>query len=158
MIHPPNSEARRALAMLPSGVFVVTSSFEGKKGGVLVKSVMPCADEPLLVCVAAWKGHGIEPLIRDSRHFCVNQIDPDDKLVLRMFQGHISEHASSFDSLPTERIVSQSPAIKRALVAIDCEVVRHLDMEADHELYIGLVLGARVYRQAGAGAMTNDAK
>jgi hypothetical protein len=28
---------------------------------------------------------------------------------------------------------------------MDCTVMRHLDVEADHELYIGQVLACRVY-------------
>lgn len=138
-------DARHALSLMPCGIFVMTATFEGKRGGVRVRSVAPCADEPLLISVAAWKGHGIEPLIRDSHHFAICQLDPEDRLLLKKFSGHLSDHADQFDSVATERLVSGAPVIKRSLLAIDCEVVRHFDMEADHELYIGLVLGTRVY-------------
>lgn len=145
-------DARRALSLMPCGIFVMTAMFEGKRGGVRVRSVAPCADEPLLISVAAWKGHGIEPLIRDSHHFAVCQIDAEDRLLLKKFSGHLSDHADQFDSVATERLVSGAPVLKRSILAIDCEVVRHFDMEADNELYIGLVLGSRVYAQTNGHA------
>ncbi|MFO0834563.1 MAG: flavin reductase family protein [Phycisphaerales bacterium] len=138
------ARTKDVLTRIPGGLFVMTSSFEGKRGGVLVKSVMPVAEEPLLLAVAAWKGHGLEPIIRDSHFFGVSMIDPSDRVLVRRFSGHLSEHGDQFDSVATERIVSTSPILSRSIIAIDCEVVRHFDIEADHELYIGLVLGAKV--------------
>jgi len=138
------ARTKDVLTRIPGGLFVMTSSFEGKRGGVIVKSVMPVAEEPLLLAVAAWKGHGLEPIIRDSHFFGVSMIDPSDRVLVRRFSGHLSEHGDQFDSVATERIVSTSPILSRAIIAIDCEVVRHFDIEADHELYIGLVLGAKV--------------
>jgi len=137
-------DARTAMGLIPSGMWVMSSAFEGKRAGVIVKSVSACADEPLLLAVAAWKGHGIEPIIRDSHHFAVSLIDPDDRLLVRKFSGHLSENPDQFDTVSTERLISGAPLLTRSRVAFDCEVVRHFDMEADHELYIGLVLGARV--------------
>lgn len=133
-----------ALALIPGAKWVMTAQLDGKRGGVLVRSVSACADEPPLIAVAAWKGHGIEPIIRDSRHFCVCLIDPEDRLMARKFTGHLSDHADQFDSLPTQRLVSGAPALKRCRLAVDCEVVRHIDVEADHELYVGLVLATLV--------------
>ncbi len=148
-IGPPMNEAppqnvTAALALIPGGKWVMTTQLDGKRGGVLVRSVSACADEPPLIAVSAWKGHGIEPMIRDSRHFCVCLIDPEDRLLARKFTGHLADHADQFDSLPTQRLVSGSPALKRCHLAIDCEVVRHIDVEADHELYVGLVLATLV--------------
>lgn len=120
----------------------MTSSYEGacRRGGV-VKSVMPVAEEPLLLAVAAWKGHGLEPIIRDSHYFGVSMIDPTDRVLVRRFSGHLSEHGDQFDSVATERDPCRRCRIlSRSIIAIDCEVVRHFDIEADHELYIGLVL------------------
>lgn len=152
------ARTKDVLTRIPGGLFVMTSSFEGKRGGVIVKSVMPVAEEPLLLAVAAWKGHGLEPIIRDSHFFGVSMIDPTDRVLVRRFSGHLSEHGDQFDSVPTERIVSTSPILSRSIIAIDCEVVRHFDIEADHELYIGLVLGAKVFTPEHPLAAHNPAR
>ncbi|MCC6426119.1 MAG: flavin reductase family protein [Phycisphaerales bacterium] len=141
---PAESLISRALAMMPGGTYIITASFEGKKAGATVRSAMPCSYDPLLVCAASRKGHGIEPIIRDSRHFAICLLDAQDKLMARKFCT-MSREADAFDSLPIETLISGAPIIKRSLLAIDCEVVRHFDLEADHELYIGRVLAARIY-------------
>lgn len=150
MNSPTQTEVLRALCLLPSGLYVMTSAFEGKRAGVLVKSVQSCADEPLLISVAARKGHWIEPMIRDSHCFAICRIDPNDKLVVRKFMGPPlpGDHGDPFDSVATETLATGSPVIKRSIVALDCEVVRHFDLEADHEIYVGQVMSGKIYAQA----------
>lgn len=156
MTSPMQTEVLRALCLLPSGLYVMTSAFEGKRAGVLVKSVQACADEPLLISVAARKGHWIEPMIRDSHCFAICRIDPNDKLVVRKFMGPPlpGDHGDPFDAVATETLSSGAPIIKRSILALDCEVVRHFDLEADHEIYVGQVLAGKVYAPAHA---TTDA-
>lgn len=143
------TDARRAMALLPRATFLLTAAHEGRRAGQIVGCAQPCADEPMLICVAARKGHTIEPLIRDSRAFAICRIEPDDRLLLRKFGPlRVPESQNDpFDSIETDRLISGSPIPRRSLLALDCEVVRHLDIEADHELYIGLVLGGRVYAE-----------
>lgn len=140
----------RALSLLPAGHFVLTSAFEAKRSGMIVRWVQPCAEEPLLVSVAARRGHSIEPLIRDSHAFALCRVDPEDKLVARKFAVHRppDDAGDPFDSVPVETMVTGSPVLKRSQLVLDCEVVRHFDLEADHELFIGLVVAGR----AGPGA------
>ncbi len=142
----------RALAMLPSGCFVLTAAFETKRSGMIVRWVQPCADEPLLIAVAARRGHSIEPLIRDSHCFAVCRIDPEDKLMTRKFAVHRppDDTGDPFDSMAVDTLATGSPIIRRSPLVLDCEVVRHFDLEADHELFIGLVRAGRV--SAGGGA------
>src|SRR6187549_3206923 len=110
------AEARRALDLFPRGSFLLTASFEHKRAGQMVGSVQPCADEPMLICIAARKGHPIEPLIRDAHCFAVCRIDPDDKLLSRKFGAtHPPERGDPFDSLEIERLVTGAPVPKRCL-------------------------------------------
>lgn len=136
-----------ALNLLPGGVFAITAAFDGHRSGCLAKSVQPCADEPLLICVAVRKGHTVDTLIRDSRRFGVCRIDPSDKLAVHALSTsgdyEPEERHDPFDSLPVMTLETGSPLLRRALLNLDCEVVRHFDMEADHELFIGLVLAAQ---------------
>jgi flavin reductase (DIM6/NTAB) family NADH-FMN oxidoreductase RutF len=139
------SEAQRALANLQAGLYVLSSQFEGKRAGVVVRSAQPCADEPPLLCVAVRRGHWIEPIIRDSHCFAISRIKQADRLLLRKFaETSRPRDGDPFDCMPTLRLVTGAPVIAKASLVLDCEVVRHFDLEADHELYIGLVVGARV--------------
>ncbi|HRQ72197.1 MAG TPA: flavin reductase family protein [Phycisphaerales bacterium] len=142
-------DPKAAIERVPGGTFVMTAAFEGKRAGVVVRSVQPCAEEPLLICVAAKKGHWIEPLIRDSHAFAICRVSPDNRLIQRKFSTELADHDETrgdpFDAFPTETLVTGSPVLLRSIVAFDCEVVRHFDLEADHELFVGLVLASRMY-------------
>jgi flavin reductase (DIM6/NTAB) family NADH-FMN oxidoreductase RutF len=133
------------LAQLPCGQFVLSGAYEGKRAGVLVRSVIQCASEPPLVCVCMEKGHWVSPIIRDSHHFGLSRIPPTDKLMLRKFSDAARPRdGDPFDCLQVERLVSATPLLSRASLIIDCEVVRHLDLEADTEMFIGRVLNAKL--------------
>lgn len=136
-----------AIAQLPSARFLMTSAFEGKRAGVLVRSVQSVADEPPLLAVALRRGHWIEPLIRDSRHFALCLIEAADRLVLRKFaEATKREPGDPFDALPLETLVSQSPVLRRSPLVFDCEVARNLDLEAECGLYVGIIVGVRTAR------------
>ncbi len=138
----PKLEQALGSALAP---FVMTSAFEDRRTGVVVKNVLQCADEPLLICVAARKGHWIEPLIRDSRVFAVCRLDPEDRLARRRFADDRTEdQGDPFDGLPVSRLKTGAPILDRSTAVLDCEVVRHFDLEADHELYIGQVLAVKL--------------
>ena len=142
----PHAEARRAIAQFSSGSFLLTACYEHKRAGQIVQSAQPCADEPMLVCIAARKGHPIEPLIRDAHCFAICLFEPDDKLLLRTFGSLPAPgRGDPFDALELDRLATGAPIPKRCKAALDCQVVRHLDLEADHELYIGQVLAGRAY-------------
>lgn len=147
-------DVEAAIGMLPSGLFLMTSAYEGKRAGHIIKSVQVCSEQPRLVCVAARKGHSIAPLIRDSHRFAICVIAAPDAGMLKRFEAEVApdELGDAFDALATETLHSHAPVLKRALVAIDCEVVRHFDLEADHELFIGSPTAARVYRTAASPA------
>lgn len=143
----PSGQHLAALSRLPTGLFLMTASYDGKRVGVIVNSVQPCSQEPPLICITMRKGNGIEPLIRDSRCFAVCMMDPSDKLLHKKFGSTTRprESGDPFDCLPLERLVTGAPVVKRAIAAFDCEVVRHIDIEAEYEIYIGLVVASREY-------------
>ncbi|MCH7791235.1 MAG: flavin reductase [Planctomycetes bacterium] len=146
--HPnKNLSGDMALAYLPAGRYVLTSAYDGARAGVLVHWVQPCAEEPALLAVAAKRGHCVEPLIRDSRAFAICVLRSEDRLLVRKFQSPHppDETTDPFDSLDVETFSTGSPVLTRSVVAYDCEVVRHFDLEADHELYIGQIVAACVY-------------
>ena len=150
MIIKPLDWARVIAENVPSGTFVVTSSFDGKRAGVLARAVAPCATEPLLLMLSLRKGHSIAPLIRDSRHVGVCRVESSDRLLMRKFCDTESgpdladEHAGDpFDSVPVQTLQSGVPILKRSSLALDCEVVRHFDLEADCEIYVVAVVACR---------------
>ncbi len=138
-----------ALGLFPSGVFLMTAGFDGKRGGMLVHHVQRCGTDPAMICVAARKGHTIDPLIRDSRAFALGVLGGGDKLIERRFRHNSQapcEHApvgedDPFDAIETTTLVTGSPMIPRCTTWFDCEIARRVDLEAETELFVGVIVG-----------------
>lgn len=143
MSNPGATDAPSALRWIPSANFVMAAAFEGARAAILVSWVQRCATEPMLVSVAVRKGRPIEPIIRDSHAFALSLLAPDDRLVLRRISDSDEHAGNALDSIDCETLRTGSPCVRRAVLALDCEVARHIDLDADHELYIGLVVASK---------------
>ncbi|MFG0285849.1 MAG: flavin reductase family protein [Phycisphaerales bacterium JB039] len=141
MTHPDPLAA--AADRLPSGLFLMTAAHD-TRAGAIIRWAQRCAEEPVLVAVALPKGHTIAPVIRDSRAFGLCEVRPDDKLLLAKFSKPEppDEQEDPFASLRVRTLKTGAPLLAGSTLALDCEVVRHFDLEADHEIYIGQVVAA----------------
>ncbi|MHA7813445.1 MAG: flavin reductase family protein [Phycisphaerales bacterium] len=157
------SVVESAMGVFPSGLFLLTSAFDDKRGGMLVHDVQRCGTDPAMICVAARKGHTIDPLIRDSRAFALGVLGEENRLIRRRFERCDTpprEHPASgdedpFDAIATRTLVTGSPIIERCTMWFDCEVARRVDLEAEMELFVGVIVGvlwdgkvAKVARQS----------
>jgi flavin reductase (DIM6/NTAB) family NADH-FMN oxidoreductase RutF len=144
--HQDPAAIERALGLLPTGRFLLTSAFDEDRRGVIVHSAQPCGREPWLLAVALRKGHAIEPVIRDARCFALNAVGEREKLFAKKFADHAppDNEEDPFDAIPVRTLVTGAPVLKRPGLAYDCEVARHFDLESDCELYVGLVRAVRL--------------
>ncbi|MHC4948004.1 MAG: flavin reductase family protein [Planctomycetota bacterium] len=143
-----NGPIADAMIQIPNGLFVVTAAFEEARSGVLAHWVQQCSTTPPMIMVAMAKGQPVEPLIRDSRAFALCQVGADDRLLHRKFATAPDRHDDPFISLSTRCAPSGAPIVERALSYLDCELVRLIDIEADHLVYIAQVLSGGVLHEA----------
>ena len=145
------------VARLRSPQGLMTAQFEGERAGVLIRSVQVCADDPVLISLVVPRGHSIDPLIRDSHAFAVCLLGEQNKLIKRKFaetqkpEGALDSDEprdDPFDAFRVCELATGSPILDRVPAVLDCEVVRHFDLEADHEIYVGHVVAARIYDEA----------
>jgi flavin reductase (DIM6/NTAB) family NADH-FMN oxidoreductase RutF len=134
------ADLTRALALLPSVPAVMTSAFENKRSGILVDRLMLAADEPPCIAIAVPKGHRIATLVRDSHSFCLNLVDPKHRLLIKKFEN--GAEADAFELLESRVLATGSPGLMRAMACLDCDVMRHFDLESDHEMYVGQIMAA----------------
>ncbi|MHC4220492.1 MAG: flavin reductase family protein, partial [Planctomycetota bacterium] len=127
------------MGQIPCGRFILTAAYKDARMGVLVDWVQQCASSPLMIVAAVATGLPVVPLIRDSRCFVLCQICADDRLLEKKFAGLPAHGDDPFDTLATTAAPSGSPILRRALSFLDCEVVRHIDLESDFGLYVGRV-------------------
>ncbi|UCD73769.1 MAG: flavin reductase [Phycisphaerales bacterium] len=138
-----DSDLISAFDQIPCGLFLLTSAHEGLRSGVLARWVQQCSLNPPLVMVALPKGSPVEPLIRDSHSFALCQISDGDRFLTRKFSIMPDRSEDPFDTLSTFPAPSGSPVVRRAMSYLDCEVVRHVELESDCRLYVGEVRDGR---------------
>ena len=133
------SPLSQAIGQIPSGLFILTAAYNGSRSGVLVAWVQQCATRPPLVMAAVSTTMPVVPLIRDSRNFALCQVSAEDRLLARKFDRLAMDLEDPFMSLPVTVSPNGAPILQNALSWLDCEVIRHIDLESDYGLYVGRV-------------------
>ncbi len=132
-----------ALARIPQGLYILTAQHEEQRSGILVSWVQQASFKPPMVCVAVGKGRSIMPLISESRAFTLCQIPKGDRVLLRKFSGGSDLKDDLFLGMELLQVTgAKSPVLGQALSYLSCEVVCHMDIEGDHDLFIGQIRAA----------------
>ena len=139
---------RSALESIPHGEFMLTAAHGRRSNGVLVDFVGQCANDPPMLVVATAKGQVLTPLIRDSRSFVVSVITDATRPLSRRFARSNVENEDPFMGLPTDTTRRGTPILARTGAWFECELVRHFDIDADCELYVGTVDDVHVSSQS----------
>lgn len=131
-----------ALGAIPMGVFLLSAQHEDRKQGMICSWVQQTCFDPPMVCVAVAKGRPIMPLISESRRFALCQLDAEDKIIQRKFRhpGELEDDAFlGFELMPSS--LGNLPVIKQCHAWLECELACHMDVEGDHDLFVGHVRG-----------------
>jgi flavin reductase (DIM6/NTAB) family NADH-FMN oxidoreductase RutF len=131
-----------ALGRIPSGLFILTAAHEDRRSGMLCSWVQQLCFEPPMVSVAVAKGRPIMPLISESRRFGLCQLSKDDKVVLRKFSSGVDSSEDPFLGFDLIHNTTGIPVFANTLSYFECELASHLDVEGDHDLFVGRILAA----------------
>jgi len=152
MHRPTAAKLEELFSQIPTGLFVLTAAQDGMRFGVLARWVQPCSRKPPLVMVSIATGLPIEPIIRDARAFALCQLPVDDRVLSRRFAEPLDRGEDPFITIPHFETAAGAPVPDRSLLYYDCRLVRHVDLEADHRLYVGKVVGADMVQADGEQA------
>ena len=137
-----------ALELIPHSEFLLTAAQGRRSNGVLVDFVGQCANNPPMLVVATAKGQVLTPIIRDSRSFVVSLITDSTRPLARRFARSSVESEDPFIGLPTSTTSRGTPVLARTVAWFECELVRHFDIDADCELYVGTIVDVMVTDEA----------
>lgn len=133
-----------ALGRIPAGLFVLTARTEERRGGILASWVQQVCFQPPMVCVSVAKGRPIMPLISESRQFALCQLPEGDRVLTRKFSSHMDQSEDPFLGFDlVEHTVLHAPVLAGAMAYLECEVACHMDVDGDHDLFVGIVRGGR---------------
>lgn len=134
-----NDALAGVLKRIPTGLYVMMAAHEHRMHGVVIKYVQRVSVEPPLVLIALPKGQTIVPLIHDARSFAICQIAADDRFMQRKFGTDDGANEESLHGIDILRRTTGSPILARCQAFLDCDLVRHADIDGDHDIYVGLV-------------------
>ncbi len=138
------NKVSKAIGCIPAGLFILTARYEDRATGILASWVQQVSFAPPLISVAVAKGRPIMPLISESRHFGLCQLPEDEKIILRKFASGVDAADDPFLGLDMNHdTVTGVPIFNKILSYLECEVQCHVDVEGDHDLFVGVVRGGR---------------
>ena len=136
-----------ALGRIPSGLFILTAKNEHHRTGMLASWVQQVSFEPPMVSVAVAKGRYIMPLISESRHFGLCQLPQGEKVIMRKFASRCSPSEDPFLGFEMiNKTVTEVPILANVLSYLECELTCHLDVDGDHDLFIGTIRGGSLFK------------
>ncbi len=137
---PVKESIGQAIGRIPSGLFVLTAQNDEQRTGMLASWVQQTCFEPPMVSVAVAKGRPIMPLISEARHFGVCQLPLDEKIIMRKFANGCKPGEDPFLGFEMKSNSTWSaPILANVMSYMVCELVCHIDVEGDHDLFIGKV-------------------
>lgn len=135
---------RETLSFLPGGVTVVTAREpDGSPAGLTATAVCSVSLRPPLVLVCVEDGSSTRSAIAREKSFAVNLLDEDQAPLARRFAGGRTD---KFDGVPWATAETGAPVLEAAVGYVDCRVERRMSDAGDHEIYIGEVRAAEIFR------------
>jgi len=77
--------AAAAVGRIPSGLYIITTLFEGRKEGFLGSWVQQAAFAPLLVSIALKPGRACHAAIKAQGRFCINIVGHNNGGLMKPF-------------------------------------------------------------------------
>ena len=130
----------RALARLPSGLFVLTAGTGDDATGMLASWVQQVGFEPPALMVALKKGRPIEHLVRRDGVFCVAVLDQRSKPLLGHFARGFEPGEPAFTGVETAVSSVGVPFPTAAHAHLACRVLGVADDWSDHAVICGEVV------------------
>ncbi len=151
---------KKGMRQLAGGVTLVTTLWNGERGGLTATAVCSVSAEPpqLLACVN--KAASAHDLIIASGIFCVNLLASNHVKLAWRFSGQDSiEGDARFKDGTWRKLVTGAPVLTDALASFDCKTVRHIEASS-HTIFIGAIVdvavsGGRPLIHADGGFLTD---
>lgn len=135
-----------ALGQIPSGLFILTAQYKDRRHGMLASWIQQVCFEPPMVSVAVGKGRPIMPLIRDASCFGLCQLPQNDSAIMKKFASGILPDEDPFVELKMiDNHDISVPILANVLSYLVCDLVCHMDLKGDHDLFIGSIHAGRYF-------------
>src|SRR5437870_1014997 len=109
----------KALGRIPSGLFILTASHEGRSSAMLASWVQQCAFEPPAISVALAKDRPIYELVRESKAFAVSIVPEGDTTLMKKYARGVPAGQDPFAGVRIQSAPSGGVVLADALAWLD---------------------------------------
>ncbi len=134
---------RASMRQWATGVTVVTTSSEGRRGGMTVSSFTSVSLEPPTVLVCLSKATYTHELVLESGVFAVSMLAAGQEALSNRFAGLDPAVTDRFEGLVTITAETGSPLLPGAAAWLDCRVQSAVDTST-HTIFVAEVVYAQV--------------
>jgi len=136
-------EIEKAMRLITSGVYVVTTRWENQLNGLTVAWLSRASFSPPLVSVSIGKTRFTCELILKSRVLAVNILAEGQEELARHFGFKSGRKVNKFEGLSYHQAVTGSPILQGVAAYLDGRVVGEMDA-GDHLIFLTEVVEAGV--------------
>ena len=136
----------RAIACIPTGLYIVTTLVDGKPIGFVASFLMQMGFAPPTLCVAVGKERGPLAPMRASGRFAVSVLDGGSASLMGAFFRKYPASESVFDHVAHAKAPSGMPVLTGALAWLDCKASGEHET-ADHVVVFGTVEHGALLRE-----------
>jgi flavin reductase (DIM6/NTAB) family NADH-FMN oxidoreductase RutF len=137
---------KKALLMIPYGLYVLGATHGGKSTVATVNWVTQTAFAPPLVVVGIKKDSGSHAMVKDSKKFTISFLETGQKKIATSYFKHVEPQNGKFGEFAFESGKNGCPIIIDAPAAVECEVVGFYEL-GDHSTVVGKVTEGHLKRE-----------
>jgi flavin reductase (DIM6/NTAB) family NADH-FMN oxidoreductase RutF len=132
---------RRILWRMPSGLYVLGSSYDGRRNLMTLNWATQVATAPKLVAVAVETGAVTAGLVTGGKSFTLNLLPRSQQPIVRKFVKPLVDdgNESSLGGFTVRGAPSGAPILEVALAWLDCRLQSTVDC-GSHQLFVGEVI------------------
>lgn len=140
------SDIASPLGRVPSGVFILTAEWQGKRTGMLSSWVMQASFSPPMVTVAVHRERYLIPWLVPGTPVAINILADDEKDMISHFGRGFADPEQAFVGVDLLEDQSGAPVLADALGYLAGAVVSALDT-GDHRLHAVEIHDGRMLRE-----------
>jgi 3-hydroxy-9,10-secoandrosta-1,3,5(10)-triene-9,17-dione monooxygenase reductase component len=128
----------QALGRIPSGLYVLTVTHDGRATGMLASWVQQAGFDPPMLTVAIKRDRYVGDWIESSGWFTLSQLPTGSKSLIRHFGRGFAPDAPAFEGIALRDDARGGPVLAEALAFLDVEVTSRVE-GGDHRVFLGRI-------------------
>jgi flavin reductase (DIM6/NTAB) family NADH-FMN oxidoreductase RutF len=137
-----------ALKMMPYGFYSITSKAGDDVNAMVANWITQSSFEPRQVVLGLQKTCYTHGLIEQGRVFAINLFRAEDADLIKPYTKGRSKNPDKMKDARFEPAPETGcPVLEGAAAVIECEVVKIVDTGGDHDIVVGEVVGAQVFKK-----------